>query len=68
MDNSLQCLRAALAGKDEVEDKGPQQLYRGRQFTADLFLRLKLEFALFDEDVPMILDQLLKLVYPEDKQ
>jgi nitrogen regulatory protein PII len=44
--------------------KGPQQLYRGSEYTADL-LRLRLEFMLFDDKVQTTLHQLLELVHPE---
>ena len=41
------------------------QLYRGREFRAELLSRLRLEFLLFDDAVQPTLHQLLELVHPE---
>ena len=41
------------------------QLYRGREFRAELLSRLRLEFLLFDDAVQSTLHQLLELVHPE---
>jgi nitrogen regulatory protein P-II 1 len=42
-----------------------KRLYRGHEYTSDLFPRLKLEFVLLDDDVQATLHQLLELVHPE---
>jgi nitrogen regulatory protein PII len=44
---------------------GRYRLYRGREFVAELAPRLKLEFAVFDDDVQTTLHQLSELVHPE---
>jgi len=42
-----------------------QRVYRGREFTTDLSPRLRVEFALFDENLEITLHRLLELVHPE---
>jgi nitrogen regulatory protein PII len=48
-----------------VAVKERQRLYRGQQYTLDLLPRVKVEFALLDEDTKPIIQNLLTLVTPD---
>jgi nitrogen regulatory protein PII len=44
---------------------GRKRIYRGCEFKADFSPRLRIEFAMFDDDVQATVHQLLELVHPE---
>jgi nitrogen regulatory protein PII len=48
-----------------VAVKERQRLYRGQEYTLDLLPRVKVEFALLDEDTKLIVQNLLTLVTPD---
>jgi nitrogen regulatory protein PII len=45
--------------------KERQRLYRGHEYTLDLLPRVKVEFALLDEDAKPVVQNLLALVTPD---
>jgi nitrogen regulatory protein PII len=45
--------------------KERQRLYRGQEYTLDLLPRVKIEFALLDEDAKPVVRNLLTLVTPD---
>lgn len=45
--------------------KERQRLYRGQEYTLDLLSRVKVEFAVFDDDVKRVAQNILTLAAPD---
>ena len=45
--------------------KERQRLYRGKEFTLDLISRVKVEFAVFDDDAKRVAENILSLAAPD---